>query len=115
MPSARDCYYFKRLYPVTAQSFDRHHLGAAQRRFIMKYVMKIPTIERRFAKWTFDADVDEGLLIYDAFPVRPDDAVGSHAAWMAMNTNVAFDPIECRPILTPNAMQGQVRVGNSRI
>jgi len=32
--------------------------------------MKIPTTERRFAKWTFDADVDEGLLIYVAFPVR---------------------------------------------
>jgi|GEM_PF-3246631 len=115
MPSARDCYYFQRLYPVTAESFVRHHLRAAQRRFIMKYVMKIPTAERRFAKWTFDADVDEGLLIYDAFPVRPDDAVGSHAAWMAMNTNVAFDPVECRPIITPNAMQGQVRVGNNRI
>jgi len=98
MPSARDCYYFKRLYAVTAESFDRHHLSASQRRFIMKYVMKIPTIERRFAKWTFDADVDEGLLIYDALP-----------------TNVAFDPVECRPIITPSAMQGQVRVGNSRI
>jgi hypothetical protein len=115
MPSARDCYYFKRLYPVNVESFEKHHLSAAQRRYIMKYAKKIPAAERRFAKWTFDADVDEGLLIYDAFPVRPDDAVGSHAAWTAMNTNVAFDPIECRPIITPNAMQGQVRVGNSRI
>jgi hypothetical protein len=115
MPSAHDCYYFKRLYPATAESFDRHHLSAAQRRFITKYVKKIPAPERDFAKWTFDADVDEGLLIYDAFPVRPEDAIGSHAVWMAMNTNVAFDPIECRPIITPNAMQGQVRVGNSRI
>jgi hypothetical protein len=115
MPSAHDCYYFKRLYPVNAASFDKHHLTPARRRFIMKYVMEIPATERRFARWTFDADVDEGLLIYDAFPVRPDDAIGSHAAWMAMNTNVAFDPIECHPIITPNAMQGQVRVGKSRI
>jgi hypothetical protein len=81
----------------------------------MKYVKKIPVNERRYAMWAFDTDVDEGLLIYDAFPVRPDDAIGSHAAWMAMNTNVAFDPIECRPIITPNAMQGQVRVAKSRI
>lgn len=79
MPSAHDCYYFKRLYPATVESFDRHHLSAAQRRFIVKYVKKIPAAERRFAKWTFDADVDEGLLIYDAFPVRPDDAVGSRS------------------------------------
>jgi len=58
MPSARDCYYFQRLYPVTAESFVRHHLRAAQRRFIMKYVSKIPPAERRLAKWPFDADVD---------------------------------------------------------
>jgi hypothetical protein len=115
MPSARDCAYFKHLYPATVQSFDRHHLSMAQRKFIMKYVNKIPPAERRFAMWAFDEDIDEGLLIYDAFPVRPDDAVGSHAAWMAMNTNVAFDPIECRPIITPVAMQVQVRVGNGRI
>jgi len=90
MPSARDCYYSQRLYPVTAESLA-------------------------LCQVTNDADVDEGMLIYDAFPVRPDDAVGSHAAWRAMNTNVAFDPVECRSIITPNAMKVQVRVGNSRI
>ena len=115
MPSAKDCEYFKRLYPVTNESFDKHHLSAAQRRFIMKYVKKIRAAERPYAKWTFDADSDEGLLIYNVFPVQPDDAIGSHAAWVAMNTNVAFDPIECNPIIMPNAMRGQVRVGNSRI
>ena len=115
MPSAKDCYYFKRMFTASPESFDKHHLSAAQRQFIMKYVNEIPVNERHYARWAFDSDVDEGLLIYDAFPVRPDDAIGSHAAWMAMNTNVAFDPIECRPIITPNAMQGQVRVAKSRI
>lgn len=115
MPSARGCNYFKHLYPPTAESFDKHHLSAVQRRYIVKYVNKIPAAERRYAKWTFDADLDEGLIIYDAFPVRPDDAIGSHAAWTAMNTNGAFDPIECHEIITPVAMQVQVRLRKSRI
>ena len=103
MPSAKGCVYFKRLYPPTKQAFDRHHLTGKQQSYIMKYVQKIPKAERSYAKWMFDEEVDNQLLIFDAFPVRPEDAIGSHAAWTAENTNLVLDPIECQMIITPVA------------
>ncbi|MDQ6768063.1 MAG: hypothetical protein M3Z41_09680 [Candidatus Eremiobacteraeota bacterium] len=106
MPSAKHCSYFKDLFSVTKESFDKHHLTAAQRSFIMRSVRQIPAAERRYAKWILDSDVADGLLIFDAFPVRPDDAIGSHAAWLAVNTNVGLDPIECRMFATPIASSG---------
>jgi len=81
----------------------------------MKYVKQIPAADRRYARWMRDADADDGLLIFDAFPVRPEDALGSYASWTAMNTNVGIDPIECWMFAMPVALRGQVRSRNSRI
>ena len=103
MPSARDCQLFKQLHPPTKAAFDKLHLSARQRAYVLKYVKQIPAANRTYARWMLDRDVDEFLVIFDASPVRPDDAIGSHAAWTALNTNEALDPIECHTIIMPVA------------
>jgi hypothetical protein len=103
MPSAAPCNYFTHLYTATKESFDEHHLTAAQRSFIMAQVKTMPPPQQQYARWTRDHNVDEGIIVYDAMPIFPDDKIGSHGSWLATNTNVGFDPIECRPFITPTA------------
>jgi hypothetical protein len=107
MPSAKACGYFKDLHPASTRTFDSFKLSAKQRRFILAQVKTIPAGDRRYARWMFDQDVDSGIDVFDAFPVYPDDNIGSHAAWVATNTNVGLDPIECRMFITPTAQAGR--------
>jgi len=104
MPSAKDCGLFKQLYPATAQSFADYHLTAAQRTYIMKYVGTIPKARQPALRWMFDDQADEHVLVFETFPVIPDEPTGSHSSWLALNTNVGLDPIECRTFITPVAV-----------
>jgi len=120
LPSAKGCDLFKQLSAPTTASFEKHKLTAAQRSYVLKYVKTITPSERRYAKWMVDPDADnphanDAEFVFDAAPVYPDDPIGSHASWVAVNTNVGLDPIECRMFATPIAYGGQVRPPNGRI
>lgn len=103
MPSAKDCRLFADLYPPTQAAFDSHHLTAKQRSVILSSLKKVPKSQQRYVKWEPGADPGDDPIVYDAVPIVPDDAIGSHASWLALNTNVALDPVECREFATPVA------------
>jgi hypothetical protein len=103
MPSAKGCRLFAELYPPTEQAFTSHHLTSKQRSDILSAAKKVAKSQRQYVKWTFDAEADNGVIIFNAVPIVPDDPIGSHASWLALNTNVGLDPVECRMFVTPVA------------
>lgn len=94
LPSATPCAFVEQMFPPTNEAFEEHHLSAAQRAEVLKWVAKIPASDKAFAKWMQPwAPSNGALVILDAKPISVEN--GQYSPWTAINTNMFVNPRTC--------------------
>ena len=93
-PSATNCAMFEQMYPPTNEAFEEHHLSAKQQAEVRKWVAKMSSDDKRYAKWWLAPSRQQfgppHLLVFSAEPLN--DGV---ITWTAVNTNVWINPVDC--------------------
>ena len=97
VPSATNCDMFQQMYPPTQQAFNKQHLSTKQQAEVLKWVAKMSTEDRRYAKWWLAPSSQYGnlLLVFSTNPVRE--------TWETVNRNVWINPKTCEWYPYPGA------------
>jgi hypothetical protein len=118
-PTPTKCWIYDEIYPATEAAFDGQHLTSAERKEIEKWSAPASPAQVRLVKvaspWATPPTASEVHLVrwmrsgWDrsifVFVARPLFTPGSswHSPWVALNTNVFIDPVNCQVGAYPTA------------
>ncbi len=118
-PAPTKCWIYDKVYPATEAAFESQHLTPAQRKEIEKWSAPASPTQARLVKslspWATPPTASEVHLVrwmrsgWDrsifVFVARPLFTRGStwHSPWVALNTNVFIDPVNCQVGAYPTA------------
>jgi hypothetical protein len=93
------CPFFADMYTVSAASFVAHRATSTERNEILRSDAKVSTQNRKYVRWMRRW---HGLIVFVANPNYVRNPSGPTWAWMALNTNIAVDPVQCQLYAVPN-------------
>ena len=97
-PTTR-CYLYDRIFPATREAYRRERLTIAETSEIEKSAAKVTSSDRSFVRWMRNLYSGKGFFVFVARPLYPT----THQVWMALNTNIMIDPVECEMNAVPGA------------
>lgn len=119
-PAASSCWIYDKIYPATKAAFDSQHLTAAERSEVERWSKPASPAQVRLVKraspWAVPPTASEvgsirwmrsswgpahSLFVFVARPL--DLTSKGYSPWVALNTNVIINPVECEVGAYPTA------------
>jgi hypothetical protein len=117
-PNPTRCWIYDKIYPATDAAFDSQHLTAAERKEVEKWSEPASPAQVRLVKvaspWATPPTAsevhsirwmrsgwDRSLFVFVAHPISV--TSNGYSPWVALNTNVIINPVECEVGAYPTA------------
>jgi len=117
-PIPTRCWIYDKIYPATEAAFDSQHLTAAERKEVEKWSEPASPAQVRLVKvaspWATPPTAsevhlirwmrsgwDRSLFVFVAHPISV--TSNGYSPWVALNTNVFINPVECEVGAYPTA------------
>lgn len=110
--TTRRCWIYDKIFPVTEAAFSTQHVTPQERNAIEKRAAPVSPSQARLIRahspwarpptasdahllrWMRDPYRHGGVLVFVARPIEQSTR-GWYSPWVALNTNVTIDPVEC--------------------